>query len=219
MATKKIRVPSVVVALHIAKMTPAEKVTFQRATANTAKASSAYTGSPAAQSSMAAWQKASDALDANSQAITAAEKTLETVRGQAAALVHNFDLAAADYAATVRTLAASDVTVVSALGLTTGAQATHVTSIAAPTGLRVGTTKAGLDYVEWAKVAGALLYCAEISVDPATGTSFTMLAGGGRKRKLSNLGLVHGQSYLIRVRALGANLIGPWSPNLSYVGK
>jgi hypothetical protein len=41
--------------------------------------------------------------------------------------------------------------------------------------------------------------------------------GGGRRRRL--LGLVHGQKYLLRVRALGAKQEGPWSAPVGFLAK
>jgi hypothetical protein len=60
-----------------------------------------------------------------------------------------------------------------------------------------------------------VLYQVQISVDPATDATWITLEGGGRRRKL--VGLVHGQKYLARVRALGARQEGPWSATVGFV--
>jgi hypothetical protein len=129
-------------------------------------------------------------------------------------------MAASDYAATVRLLAINDPTVVPALGLTPAAPKSPPPTIVAPLGVHIATTKAGADSFAWDAVPGARLYMAQISsVNPPTDASWSVIEGGGRKRKLAPLGLVHGQVYLLRVRALGAVEEGPWSATLTYTAK
>jgi hypothetical protein len=215
--SKKASIKKTIVKLDTSKMTPAERVTFARTVQNTAKTSPVFQGSANAQTSMATWQTATDALDQNQQGIAKAEKGLVTLRGQEAQLVFDYDAAASDYAAVVRTLAKDDPTIVPTLGLTEKATKTATPDIVAPLGLKITTTKAGVDSLAWNIVPGAHLYLAQISVDPATDPTWITLTGGGRRRKL--LGLVHGQKYLLRVKALGAKQEGPWSATLGYVGK
>jgi hypothetical protein len=214
---KKNSIKQTIVTKQTSKLNTAQKVKFARDTENTAKASPAYQASPPAQTSMTAWKGATDALDQNRSQITTLEGQLETARTKEVQLVHDYEVAATNYASAVQTVANGDPSVVAALGLGVKPVGTPIVELGAPLGLQIRTSKAGVESLVWDKVLGARVYVMQASVDPATDTSWVTLQAGGRKRKLTTL--VHGQKYLLRVKAVGAKLEGPWSAVLGITAK
>ena len=216
MKTKKQTIKKAVVKMNTATMTNAQKVKFAHDTQTTAQGSPAFQGSPTAQASMTAWQATTTSLDQNQSDINKAEQQLVTLRQQEVQHVFDFEVAATNYGGVVQSIAKGDAAIVSSLGLAVRVPATPTVEIQAPLGLQIKTSKAGVESLVWDKVPGAHLYIMQMSVDPATDATWTTVPGGGRKRKL--VGLVHGQKYLLRVKALGAKLEGPWSAVLGITG-
>ena len=203
--------------MKTAKMTPAQMVKFAHDTETAAATSPSFQSSPVAQATMTTWQSATTALDQNQSDIRKAELLLVTLRQQEVARIFDYQVAAASYGGVAQAIAKGDASVVSSMGLAVKAAAMPVVEILAPLGLQIRTTKAGVDSLYWDDVAGARLYMMQISVDPATDATWVTVAGGGRRRKL--VGLAHGQKYLLRVKALGAKLEGPWSAVLGITAK
>ena len=213
----KATIKRALVKLGTGRMTPAQLVKFTRDTNATAKTSPAFLASPAAQGFMTTWVAAADAVEKNETEITKAETVVVTLRGQEVQLVFGCQVAAADFAGSVETLANGDPEVVKAMGLGLRTPGQPVVEIAAPLGLKLATSRLGVVSLHWDTVPGARLYVMQLSVDPATDASWVTVAGGGRSRKL--VGLVHGQKYLLRVMAKGARIDGPWSTVLGYTAK
>ena len=214
---KKNTVKKAVAKMEIAHMNTAQKVKYARDTHNTATASSVFQSTPQLQTSMTAWQAATDALDQNQSDISKTEGLLTTLRQKEVNLVFNYEVTAASYGGVAQATAKGDPSVVAGLGLALKSPPMKPVEIGAPLGLQIHTSKAGVESLVWDKVLGARLYVMQISTDPATDASWTTVQGGGRKRKLT--GLVHGQKYLLRVKALGATLESPWSAVLGITAK
>ncbi len=217
MTAKKASIPTVQVALHMSGMTRAEKVKFSNDVAATAKQSAVYQGSPAAQAALGTWQTAAGALDKNQSSIVQALLLIQSLRSQEVQCEHDVDVAASAYGGVVQGLAKTDPSVVAALGLTLRPLPSKTTDLLAPTGLQIHTSKANIDSLVWAEVKGARVYVMQYSPTPATDASWVTLAGKGRRRKLSVL--AHGQSYALRVMAIGAAGPSPWSATLGVVGR
>ena len=199
------------------KLGAAAKVKLAQDAQTTAQGNPVYTGSPAAQSAMQAWQSAATQLSQQQSAVTQLEQQLFTLRNEEPQLFFNYQVAATGYRGVVESLAKGDPKVIAALGLDVKTLSATPTELSPPLGLQLKTTKAGVDWLLWDKVLGARLYVMQVSLDPATDATWTTVQGGGRKRRLS--GLVHGQKYLVRVKAMGAKIEGPWSAPLGIVGK
>jgi len=193
------------------------KVKLAQDAQTTAVGNPVYTGSPAAQSAMQAWQTAATALSQQQSAATQLEQQLFALRNEEPQLLFNYQVAATGYRGVVESLAKGDPKVIAALGLDVKTVSTTPTELAPPVGLQLKTTKAGVDWLHWDKVLGARLYIMQVSPDPASDATWITVQGGGRKRRLS--GLVHGQKYLVRVKAMGSKIEGPWSAPLGIVGK
>ena len=217
MKTKKQTIRKTVVKMQTATMTSAEKVRFAHDTQTAAQTSPTFQGSPVLQTAMTAWQATATALAQNRSDIAQKEQQLITLRQQEVQHVFDYEVAAASYGGVAQAIARGDVSVVASLGLAVRVPATPTVEILAPLGLQIQTTKAGVASLVWDAVFRAHLYIMQMSVDPATDVTWTTVPGGGRKRKL--VGLVPGQKYLLRVKALGANLEGPWSATLGITGK
>ena len=157
MKQKKV-IKQTIVTKQTSKLNTAQKVKHARDTENTAKASPAYQASPPAQNSMTAWKSATDALDQNRSQITTLEGQLETARTKEVQLVHDYEVAATNYATTVQTVANGDPSIVAALGLGVKPAATPIVELSAPLGLQIHTSKAGVESLVWDPVPGARVY-------------------------------------------------------------
>jgi len=217
MKTKKQTIKKATVKMHTVTMTPAQKLTFAHETQTTAQTSPTFQGSPALQAAMTTWQAATAGLAQNQSDISQTEQQLFTLRQQEVQHVFDYEVAAVNYGGIAQASAKGDASIVAALGLAVKVPGKPIVEIAAPLGLQIKTTKAGVEWLVWDKVPGAHIYVMQMSVDPATDTTWIAVPGGGRRRKL--VGLIHGQKYLLRVKALGTKLEGPWSAVLGITGK
>jgi hypothetical protein len=209
MSNKKNPIKKVVVKLDMSHLTLVQKIAFARDTQNTAKATSQYQGSPAAQTAMGTWITAAATMEQTGNDIAKYESLLATAHAQQQVDEYNFDQAGVSYASIVHTLAKGDPKVVTAMGLSVRNAPTLVSSLVAPTGLLLATSHKGVQSFHWDKVPGARIYVMQLSVDPATDATWATLAGKGRSRKL--VALISGQKYLARVKALGSVPESPWS--------
>jgi hypothetical protein len=207
--SKPVPIKKIVIKLDQSHLSPVLKVKFARDTQNTAEAAPPFQASPPAQAAMGTWATAAGALEQTGQEIAKHEAILTTLRAQEQVDVYNCDTAAVEYASIVHSIAKGDPKVVLAMGLQVRSTPTLVSALVAPIGLLLHTSRRGLLSLHWDKVPGARLYVMQISVDPATDATWATIAGKGRSRAL--VGLVAGQKYLARVKALGSVPDSPWS--------
>jgi hypothetical protein len=207
--SKPVPIKKIVIKLDMSHLSPVLKVKFARDTESTAQATSQFQASPPAQAAMGTWATAAGTLEQTGQEIAKHEAILATLRAQEQVDVYNCDTAAVEYASIVHAIAKGDAKVVLAMGLQVRGTPTLVSELLAPTGLLLHTSRRGTLSLHWDKVPGARLYAMQISVDPATDTTWATIAGKGRSRSL--VGLVAGQKYLVRVKALGWVPDSPWS--------
>ena len=203
----------------VAVMKPPEKITFAREVNNTCKTSADYQGSPLCQGAMSTWMAKTDALEKNQQDKKAALTALGLVVEQESVRVFEYEQAASAFASAVQTTANGNAQIAKGLAMPLRSPAAKVTQVGTPTKVAIATLKTtGASGLEWAAVPGAVLYMAQMSVDPATEASWTALYGNGKTRALPPL--VAGQHYLFRVCAIGADgQPSAWSTTVSFIGK
>jgi hypothetical protein len=198
--------------------TPDEKVVAQKKVKNTCDSNATFKQSQACQDAMAVWTAKTDALEKNQKDKANLYVQLRNILDQEVELVFEYDVAADAFASAVRTVAGTDHTVVTAMGLELRSGPVKKDDPFTPTGLKIDVLKGKkIPKLVWDKMPGAVLYVAQMSVDPATDTSWQVIFGKGRSRIIPPL--VHGQHYLLRVAAVGRDgKQSAWSTTVSLVG-
>lgn len=210
----------IVTTSHITKMKTALKPAFVQAVAAKCQNNAACQGSPPCVATLATWVTTGGALGANLKAQDTARTTLALLASQEPALILAYDTAAHAFTGNVQTVTQGDVTIAAGMNMTVrAASSAAITDVAVPVALAFSPLKkTGAPRVEWAPVPGAVLYVAELSVDPASDPTWGVLAGKGKTRMLPPL--VAGQHYLVRVAAVGRNgKQSAWSNAISVIGK
>jgi hypothetical protein len=212
------KVKKVVVKSGTTGMTPDGKVTHQRKVKNTCDNNAVYNQSQACKDAMASWAAKTDALEKNQKDKATLYVQLKDILDKEAELEFEYDGAADGFASAVKTVAGTDQTVVTAMGLELRAEPVKNADPFTPTGLKVAVLKGKkIPKLEWDKMPGAVLYVAQMSVDPATDTSWQVIFGSGKTRTIPPL--VHGQHYVFRVAAVGKDgKQSAWSTTVSFVG-
>ena len=118
----------------------------------------------------------------------------------------------------MRTLAGTDGSIVTGMGLLLRADPVHAADPFTPTGLHLAILKGKkLPKLEWDAMPGALLYVAQMSIQPATDTTWQTVYGSGKSRMLPPL--VAGQHYVGRVAAVGKDgKQSAWTTEVPFVG-
>ena len=215
----KVAVPKkVVVKPGIAGLTPDSKVAYARKVKNTCDANAVYNASQPCKDTMAVWQTKADALEKNQKAKATLLVSLSNLLTQEGVCIFEYDLAADGFATAVRTVAGTDASIVTALGLQLRAEPVHAPDPFTPTGLHLAILKGKkLPKLEWDPMPGAVLYVAQMSVTPATDTSWQTVYGSGKSRMLPPL--VPGHEYVGRVAAIGKDgKQSAWTTELTFVG-
>jgi hypothetical protein len=199
-------------------MTPDEKVVQQRKVKNTCDNNDVFKQSQACKDAMANWTTKTDALEKNQKDKATIYVQLKDVLDQEVGLEFEYDVAADAFASAVRTVAGTDHTIVTAMGLGLRSDPVKTGDPFTPTGLKIAVLKGKkIPRLEWDKMPGAVIYVAQMSVDPATDTSWEVIYGKGKTRTIPPL--VHGQHYLFRVAAVGKDgKQSAWSTTVSLVG-
>lgn len=209
----------VVTTKNITDLRPEKKPAFAHGLADKCVASAACQASTTCKNMMATWIGSADALDANQKAQVQARDSLSALEAAEPALILAYDIDAYGYATAVQSISQGDVTIATCAGLMVRADPTpNDGDSAVPAEVMVAMLKkTGLPVLEWEAVPGALLYVAQISVDPATGASWQVLPGRGKSRHLPPL--VPGQHYLLRVASIGrSGTQSAWSDTVSITG-
>jgi hypothetical protein len=204
---------------NVAEMKPPEKITFARDVNNTCKTSTDFQGSPLCQGAMAVWMAKTDALEKNQQDKKAALTALGLIIQTEGLRVFEYEEAASAFASAVQTTANGNALIAKGMAMPLRTAGAKVLQVGTPTKVGIATLKTtGLPRLEWAAVPGAVLYMAQMSVDPATDTSWVVLYGNGKSRALPPL--TAGQHYLFRVCAIASDgQPSAWSTTVSFVGK
>ncbi len=180
----------------------ADKVIYALDTKSKCSGSAAYSASMPCQNAMATWTTAADALAANLAAQTAARSTLALLESQEPALAAACDDGETGFVNAVQATAKGDVTIATGMGIGVRADPAPPAQAQVPMGVRITTLKrTGARVLTWDPAAGANGYQAQMSVDPATDTSWGALYGKGKKRALPPL--IPGQRYAFRVCTVG----------------
>jgi hypothetical protein len=201
-----------------AGLTPDLKVTHARKVKNTCNGNAAYNACQPCKDAMAIWMTKTDNLEKNQKDKATILVQLSNLLAQEGVCVFEYDLAATGFVTAVRTLAGTDPTIVTALGLELRADPIHAADPFTPTGLHLAILKGKkLPKLAWDHMPGAMMYVAQISVQPATDTTWQTVYGNGKTRLLPPL--VPGQHYVGRVAAVGKDgKQSTWTTELTFVG-
>lgn len=214
-ATKVPPIKKIVVTPGIADLDPGEKVTHQRTTANTCKGNSVFNGSPACQASMAIWATTANNLEQNQQEKEALLVQVAAIEVAEVTCLFAYDEAADNFAATVRTTAAGNASIVTGMGLGTRADPVRKADPFTPTGLTISMLKGKkVPKLAWDDTSGAVLYTAQMTTTPAVDASWVVIYGSGKSRLPV---LVPGQTYSFRVAAVGKDgKQSTWSATVQF---
>jgi hypothetical protein len=214
-ATKVPPIKKVVVTAGITDLAPDEKVAHQRTTANTCKGSAAFNGSLPCQASMATWATAANNLELNQQQKEALLVQLATVMQGEVTCLFAYDEAADNFAASVRTAAAGNASIVTGMGMGTRADPVRKADPFTPTGLTISMLKGKkVPKLEWDAMAGAVLYLAQMTTTPTVDASWAVIYGSGKSRLPV---LVPGQTYSFRAAAVGKDgKQSAWSATVQF---
>jgi hypothetical protein len=147
-------------------------------------------------------QITADALGENQQKQVKAKADLEALVKDEGELELDYDTGAEAFAVAVQATIKGDPTIAAQMNMAIRADPTPLADVVVPEGVRITTVKkTGSTKLAWNAVPSAMMYIAEMSVAPATETSWSRVYGKGKSRILPPL--VSGQTYAFRVCAVG----------------
>jgi hypothetical protein len=208
----------IVVRMGVSTLSPDEKVAHARQTNTVCQQSAAFNASQACKDAMANWLAQADKLEKNQQDKKGLKAQLVAVEDEEMTCLYEYDEGASAFVAAVKATANGDPSIVAAMNVELRADAVHTGDPDMPTGVKVDMLKRKkVPKLEWDRMPGAVMYIAQMSVAPATDTSWEVLYGHGKSRMIPPL--VHGQTYLFRVAAVGKDgKPSAWSATVSFVG-
>lgn len=210
----------IVTTAYITELKPLQKPGFAHDVAGKCLNSAVCQASTPCKNMLASWLTSADALDVNQKAQATARNTLVLLQSQEPALIVTYDTNANAFASTVQTVTQGDVAIATGMGMAVRASPTPApTDIGVPAKVSISPLKKnGAPRLVWEAVPGAILYLAQLSMEPATNATWETLFGRGKTRHLPPL--VPGQHYLLRVAAIGRNSKqSAWSETVSIIGR